>query len=259
MPSTAETFDTIQRISAASSFDEAWTALCDGAAKLEIKMGSYAFGVPEEMQLESSKNFTLSPDALGVSKLNYDPGFLDFYEQGDFISYDTTVMWACRQTRPALWTETDRNVANGNWRGKFAELYYTSRDFGMMNGAVIPLRNRASSAMGGVVILADSELNSDQADRLLTERMASMQQMAEAFHLYRPILDITERCVGLSKRERECLQYLCQGLGQKQIAHRLNTHDRTVQKQITSSKKKLNAISMTQAVVKALAYELIEP
>ena len=34
--------DAIQRISLATSFDEAWDALSKGAEQLEVKLGSYA-------------------------------------------------------------------------------------------------------------------------------------------------------------------------------------------------------------------------
>lgn len=251
--------DTIQKITKADTFDEAWLALCQGAEKLEVIIGSYGFGFLEQTRVPNIEDpVSLLPiDGVGIQ--NYGHDFQEFYDQGEFFHFDTTTHWVCKQQRPALWTETDRPVANGDLEGKFSELYHGARDFGMLNGVAIPLRKRASAAVGGMVIITDNELKSEQADRLLTERLPALQQLAEAFHLYRPAFDLSQARIGLSKREIECLQYLCHGLGQKQIAHRLNTHDRTVQKQITSAKKKLNATSMTQAVVKALAYELIEP
>lgn len=254
-----ETLDTIKRISAAETFDEAWSTLCEGAEKLEIKIGSYGFGLLEEAEVTDIID-TVPLLPMGRVRIeNYDRDFVNFYDEGQFFHFDTTTYWVCNQQRPALWTEIDRPVVNGELAGKFSDLYYTTHDFGMRNGAAIPLRKRASAAVGGMVVVTDDELKSEQADRLLIERMPALKQLAEAFHLHRPAYELSQAAIGLSKRERECLHYLAHGFGQKQIADKLGTHDRTVQKQIRSAKKKLNANSMTQAVVRAMAYELIEP
>ena len=259
MKNQPEIVDAIQRISLATSFDEAWDALHKSTEQLEVKLGSYAFGFPVDKTLDGVECSTLPIQSEGVSKHAYDTDFMDFYDDGAFFEYDTTVLWAGRNRRPALWTEIDRPVVNGDWNGKFADLYHGARDFGLKSGVVIPLRKRSDLALGGMVFVTDSELKPGQADQLLTERMPALQQLAEAFHLYRPISDLSSVKIGLSRREKECLQYLSQGLGHKQISYRLETHDRTVQKQIASAKKKLSAETATQAVVKALAYELIEP
>ena len=259
MKSHPNIVDAIQQISRARSFDDAWDALSKGTEQLEVKLGSYAFGFRVDKTLDGVACSTLPIQSEGVTKLAYATDFMDFYDGGGFFEYDTTVLWAGRHSRPALWTEIDRPIANGKWGGKFAELYHTTRDFGLKNGAVIPLRKRSDLALGGVVVVTDSELKPEQADRLLTERMPALQQLAEAFHLYRPICELTSAKIGLSRREKECLHYLSQGLGHKQISYLLKTHDRTVQKQIASAKKKLSAETATQAVVKALAYELIAP
>ena len=259
MESYSTTVDAIREISRAESFEDAWEALIKGCAKLEVKLGSYAFGFPSSAVLEGIVCSTLPIEAEGVSKHAYDAEFLDLYYERQFFEYDTTVLWASQHTQPALWTEIDRPIVDGQWGGKFADLYHMARDFGLRNGAIIPLRKRTEAAIGGLVVVTDSVLDSAQADRLLTERLPALQQLAEAFHLYRPISRLAAEKIGLSKREKECLQYLCQGFSQKRISRRFERHDRTVQKQIASAKRKLNAQTATQAVIKALAYELIEP
>ena len=43
--------DTIQKITKADTFDEAWLALCQGAEKLEVIIGSYGFGFLEQTRV----------------------------------------------------------------------------------------------------------------------------------------------------------------------------------------------------------------
>ena len=254
-----KTNDIIQDIATSDSFSGAWAALCSGAQALELNIGSYCFGFLEVPENTCAVQENLKPSKDGTYFTNYSSEYTEFYEAANLEDFDTTIDWFCNHTEAALWTAVDRPVADGRLKGKYAELYHGTRDFGMKNGAVFPLRKSTDVTVGGIVIFVDPELKSAQADRLLLERMPAMAAIAEAFHLYRPVSDITTPKFPLSRREKECLKYLCLGYGIKQISYRLGTHERTVQKQITSAKKKLHATSITQAVVKALAYELIAP
>ncbi|MCC3862675.1 response regulator transcription factor [Pseudemcibacter aquimaris] len=61
----------------------------------------------------------------------------------------------------------------------------------------------------------------------------------------------------LSKREKECLEYLAQGLRYQQIAFQLGTSVRTVEKQISSARIKLKAATIPQAVAIAVSDSLV--
>lgn len=63
----------------------------------------------------------------------------------------------------------------------------------------------------------------------------------------------------MSARERECLLWLTAGLRPQQIAHRLGTHVKTVEKQIEAVRHTLNAATTVQAVAIALIFGLIAP
>jgi DNA-binding CsgD family transcriptional regulator len=63
----------------------------------------------------------------------------------------------------------------------------------------------------------------------------------------------------LSPREIEVLTWLTLGKNIKMIAHKIGNSTSTVDKQIRSARRKLNARNNEQAVVKALILGLIEP
>lgn len=257
MKNNPDLIDSMLKISSASSFSEAWEGLSYGAEKLEIKIGSYAFGLIGNRAPEDpfKTEYEFSDEA--VYYFNYNDEYNQAYVEKEFFDCDTTVNWACNNTTPALWSMVDRPITSGLLGGRHKELYHTTRDFGMKTGAIIPLRKSNDPSIGGLVIYTDNDIAESQADRLLQERMQDMKLLAEVFHLYRPINELSKARFKLSSREKECLEYLCLGYGIKQIASRLGTHDRTVQKQIASAKKRLNARTMTQVVVRALMFELI--
>lgn len=61
----------------------------------------------------------------------------------------------------------------------------------------------------------------------------------------------------LSKREQECLSLLARGLRYQRIAFHLGTSVRTVEKQISSARIKLNANTIPQAVAIAVEHSLV--
>ena len=63
----------------------------------------------------------------------------------------------------------------------------------------------------------------------------------------------------LSRREREILNLMAQGMSNKEIARIFNIEERTVKNHITSILHKLEANNRTHAVILALRHNLIEP
>ncbi|TYT27248.1 alpha/beta fold hydrolase [Luteimonas viscosa] len=64
---------------------------------------------------------------------------------------------------------------------------------------------------------------------------------------------------GLSRRERELLPLLCQGLGNAEIAWRLGISEKTVRNQLTGLYAKLGVHSRAGAIAHAHAHQLIDP
>lgn len=61
----------------------------------------------------------------------------------------------------------------------------------------------------------------------------------------------------LSKREKECLALLASGLRYQRIAFQLGTSVRTVEKQISSARIKLNADTIPHAIAIAVENALV--
>ena len=70
--------------------------------------------------------------------------------------------------------------------------------------------------------------------------------------------DATERIPGITKREREVLRLLADGMRNEQIAQQLTISPLTVRTHIEKAMEKLEADTRTQAVANALRMSLIE-
>ena len=68
------------------------------------------------------------------------------------------------------------------------------------------------------------------------------------------VVDPEEHYVPLSPRETEILQFVTNGMSNKEIARRLRISQQTVKNHMTSILKKLNVQDRTQAAVTALRH-----
>jgi DNA-binding NarL/FixJ family response regulator len=92
----------------------------------------------------------------------------------------------------------------------------------------------------------------------LTTRPAIAEQVLSEFHEYYSLHgDIRELISPLTSRETEILQYIAQGLLNKQIAIAIGISEQTIKNHVTSILRKLNANVRTEAVVLALKHGLI--
>ncbi len=78
---------------------------------------------------------------------------------------------------------------------------------------------------------------------------ANVEAMSGAY-----VVDPDEHYIPLSPREVEILQFVTNGMSNKEIAHRLNISQQTVKNHMTSILKKLNVQDRTQAAVTALRH-----
>ena len=107
----------------------------------------------------------------------------------------------------------------------------------------------------------DATPDIDERDfaRYADELVEPAHKLAEAFHVNvsKPLLLSEQQ--RLSPRERECLLWVMRGLRNIQIADRLGTHPKTVEKQLANVRRKLSARTNAQAATRALLLDLIEP
>jgi RNA polymerase sigma factor (sigma-70 family) len=91
----------------------------------------------------------------------------------------------------------------------------------------------------------------------LTTRPNIAEQVLREFQAYSLRDEAEELLSPLTPRETEILQYIAEGLLNKQIANKLGISEQTIKNHVTSILRKLNANARTEAVVLALKQGLI--
>ncbi|MBK8021357.1 MAG: response regulator transcription factor [Chloroflexi bacterium] len=98
----------------------------------------------------------------------------------------------------------------------------------------------------GFYVVADRTLTVHEIAAWLT---AEIERLGGSY-----IVDADEHFIPLSPREMEILQFVTNGMSNKEIAYRLRISQQTVKNHMTSILKKLNVEDRTQAAVTALRH-----
>ena len=123
----------------------------------------------------------------------------------------------------------------------------------------IPVHMPLSQDWGHLSISANCRR--DEFVKFYRDRGSAIQLGAiTAFNrIYTLVKDERAGRIGITKRERECLLWLARGLRNESIAERMNIRQVTVEFHLANARRKLNARTRGQALIKAVQLGLIEP
>lgn len=185
---------------------------------------------------------------------SYDPRFVQEKLTRGLFECDEYVRAAKVETEPVLWSDTTRLVDLSPQAKLSLDLDY---DFGVVTGVTLPMRFNNDLGGSGLGCHAQG-MSWGEFERVWAENQHPIRAIVHAFDSRVRDAHMKE-LFPLSRRERECLLWLAAGFQHTQIAHRLGTHPKTVEKQIQSLKRKLRAVNTTQAVAAALVFGLVTP
>lgn len=248
----------VEAIQSATSIDAALAVLraaLDQYGFTHVKYGLLPSHDPDSGQIPGHDPNFINRESLFAG--GFHPGWEEAYHTEDFAAHDYIVEQCLLSERFVSFQDVYQKLDAGEFLGKRALVHGMSQDFDMRNGVAIPLRDSYPLARGGLSLMASNEFSNIGFKRHLDWHGEDLRQLAEAFHaaLHRPLL--LER--GLSPRERECLLWSMRGLRAHEIAARLGTRTKTVEKQIAAARHRLRARNTTQAAVKAMLLGLISP
>lgn len=183
-----------------------------------------------------------------------DRSYMDAKLSGGLYASDAFVRAARKEAAPILWSDTSRLNQLTPAAKRSLDLDW---DYGVTTGVTLPMRFNKGLGVCGFGLHA-ANLPWGEFDRIWQENADIISSIAHACDIR---LREEHACdlLALAPRERECLLWLAAGLRPQQIAHRLGTHAKTVEKQIESARRKLHATTTIQAVAAALVYGVITP
>lgn len=176
----------------------------------------------------------------------------ELYIARGYFKVDPVVRHAQSTTLPAIWTE-DRFHD-----GKSAEFWEEARTFGLSCGLSFAVHEQPG--VTGIFSLArDKPLELQAVD--MAALIGRAQMFASMLHHAVCRIDLPKllpaQNLSLTPRERECLRWSADGKTAWEIGQILNIAERTVVFHVNNVIQKMSAANKTQAIVRAVALNLL--
>jgi DNA-binding CsgD family transcriptional regulator len=241
MISSNAAFDIIELVTRAEKLHEGHAILCEHAEKFGLSHVAYlGLNIPSERR------------AKPLVAATYSPQWQRHYEYNDYVNLDPVVAAGIVGTLPIDWQELNRTSSG------VKRLFGEAQEFDVgRQGLTFPIRGRHGE-------FALFSLNSPMNDReWARERMVLIKEFMLIAHYFHSWAVKAEKLDGndfvdrLTARERECLRWSAAGKTIWETAAILGLSERTVRFHHENARFKLNALSTTHAVSKAIAYGVI--
>lgn len=185
--------------------------------------------------------------------VTYDDAWTHHYAANKYFQIDPTLIQARRSVAPVDWKRLEHTV-------EFRTVFRDAHDFGITDtGLTIPVRGPFGD-IGGLSVTSD--LPERQWKKLKSHVISDLQQVAANVHdlvmQSHPLMKALS-APQLSTREIEILQWTAAGKSQQDIGDILSISHRTVEVHLRSSRQKLQALTTTQAVGRAIALGIVWP
>lgn len=240
--------DAIDDFRQAAGVDDLWRRLHRRLAPYEINGVYYGF--------HALPGTRVTPNIInsGFHLTSYDPDYIALKFSDENVGNDPYYSYVLQATEPLLWSDFS---FFSDFTPEQRNSVAIDFDFDVVVGVTLPFRFFDGMGRAGCSLQTQS-LSWQEFDAQWREHGQAMNAVVAAFDAA-----MRENCLNeyfdLSRRERECLSWLADGLRPQQIAHRLGTHVKTIEKQIESARVKLKSATNAQALAKALVLGVINP
>jgi DNA-binding CsgD family transcriptional regulator len=174
------------------------------------------------------------------------------YVRNDYFSVDPVVQIYRSDFLPVDWSSLDQTSKHAK------SLFREAKALGVgRNGLTVPVRGPS-----GERSLFSATSDSSRREWMFLRAKTKHDLMLLSHYMHERFVDVLEigndRFQRLSRRERQCLQMLAQGIVPKRIASVLQLSESAVRLYLATARKKLKAATIYQAIARATCCEFID-
>ncbi len=196
------------------------------------------------------------PTSLGEAFLrsNYSSRWLNTYDCDQLISIDPTVAHCVKRSTPLLW---EPGIFSGK---KQKEMYEDASHYGLRSGISLPYHGAKGEI--GILCFVSSTSPSSSFYRDMHHHMPALSMMRDfAFEASQRFTKPfnNQPPPTLTQRELECLKWCAAGKSSWEIARILSCSEAVVNFHFGNLRRKFQAVSRRQVVVKAIHCGILRP
>ena len=233
--------DYLGKLNESNSIEDVWALHTSTMAELGFDRLFYGF-----TQFRTAQSFGNKEDMLVLT--NHDQAYVDAYME-DLFFHAPMVHWATENVGACSWrwmaehaealTDSERRVVDLN------------KKYGITAGYTISFREVSVRSKGAIGLTARRGLMQDEADAIWAELGEMIVQMNNVAHLKITNLPFSTARKGLTKRQREVLEWVGDGKTTQDIASIMGLTPATVEKHLRLAREVLDVETTAQAVLKA--------
>jgi LuxR family transcriptional regulator len=161
------------------------------------------------------------------------------------------VRWALENDGACSWTVLNQRQRNDQITAEEKEVIGFNRSLGIEAGYTISFRSISARSKGAIALTARPGLSQSEVDSMWEEHGPDIKLMNDLVHL--KILSLPHRLSkrGLTKRQREALEWVGDGKTTQDIALLMGLTPATVEKHLRLARETLSVETTAQAVLKA--------
>lgn len=180
-------------------------------------------------------------------------------KQENWSENDYFVEHYIQNENPVTYSQVYAKIDNKTLTDEQIKNHDVGREMGMAHGVAFPIKDLNPLAIGGISMEASRSFTENEFAKHLSHHLSTLRHICDIFHANINKSHLLDKSEYLSPRERECLTWVICGLRLQEIAFRMGTHPKTVEKQLANARKKLNARTNAQAAMRALTFNLLNP
>lgn len=186
-----------------------------------------------------------------------DPAWMEEYENEHLYQTDP-LAFHCMQgaENNYLWSDYFEDYYSGRVAGWAKRTVTRACDWGLTVGVTMPI-NQKNSVFAGISLVQDNTVPAKEHDQAFYAHQGRLRELVSVFHAHIDRKTLAQEYFEPSARQIEVLKWLADGKTNKQIAHNMGLAVRTVEDHVAAAAKSLRASTSTQAVAKAIMFDLV--
>ncbi|WP_283177860.1 LuxR family transcriptional regulator [Gemmobacter sp. 24YEA27] len=237
-------------IAQSASIDETWQVACRHFASMGFARANYGF-----TRFRHLKTIGDPDDALFLSTMNQE--YARRYFESGLFSRSPVFRWAERNSGIRTWKWVHDAFAAGKLPPEEAEIVRQNNALGIKAGITVSFPEASTRAKGALGLIADTNLDHADVERIFTERCDEITAIAHMMHLRIVQLPQLSKARTLSPRQREALEWVADGKTTQDVALLMGVSPAMVEKHLRLARDALAVETTAQAVAKGALLNMI--
>jgi LuxR family transcriptional regulator len=236
--------DYLERLTNAQSIEELWQLHCDKMATFGFDRLIYGFTrYRTATSLGDPEDF--------VILTNHDESYTDAFLGKGLYFHAPMVNWALNHEGACSWSILGEMMRSGTITDSERKVIDFNRQHGVTSGYSISFKSISPRTKGAIALTARPGMTQEEVDATWSVHGRDIVVMNNVAHLKILTLPYAGPARGLTKRQREALQWVGDGKTTADIALIMGLTAATVEKHLRLAREALNVDTTAQAVLKA--------